>query len=129
MSNFWHLPINPNLKIQLFPLSMLILIGKNLYDFLPHVWKLHNPHCHNEQGYYKWNFKLSFVLVIILFLSCIQARLWACGRGDVSVPSFRSLLNPISTKGADYAHSILVSIDCFVICTYPHTCVLSMEST
>ena len=28
-----------------------------------------------------------------------QARLWACGRGDVSTPSFGSPLNPISTKG------------------------------
>ena len=29
----------------------------------------------------------------------VQARLWACGRGDVSTPSFGSHLNPISTKG------------------------------
>ena len=36
----------------------------------------------------------------------MQARLWACGRGDVSTPSFGSLLNPISTRGADYAHPI-----------------------
>ena len=35
-----------------------------------------------------------------------QARLWACGRGDMSTPSFGSNLNPISTKGADYAHPI-----------------------
>ena len=33
----FHLPVNPNLKIQLFPLSMLILIGKNLYNFVPPV--------------------------------------------------------------------------------------------
>ena len=33
-----------------------------------------------------------------------QAHLWACGRGDVSIPSFGSHLNPISTRGADYAH-------------------------
>jgi len=26
-----------------------------------------------------------------------QARLWACGSGDVSTPSFGSYLNPIST--------------------------------
>ena len=39
----------------------------------------------------------------------MQACLWACGRGDVSTPSFGSHLNPISTRGADYAHSILMS--------------------
>ena len=43
----------------------------------------------------------------------IQARLWACGCGDVSTPSFGSHLNPISTRGADYAHSILVSTPSF----------------
>ena len=42
-----------------------------------------------------------------------QARLWACGRGDVSTPSFGSHLNPISTRGADYAHPILVSTPSF----------------
>ena len=40
-----------------------------------------------------------------------QARLWACGRGDVSTPSFGSHLNPISTRGggADYwcPHQVL----------------------
>ena len=34
--------------------------------------------------------------------------LWACGRGDVSTPSFGSHLNPISTREADYAHPIYV---------------------
>ena len=34
----------------------------------------------------------------------IQACLWACGLGDMSTPSFGSNLNPISTRGADYAH-------------------------
>jgi hypothetical protein len=28
-----------------------------------------------------------------------QARLWTCGRGDMSTPSFDSHLNPISTRG------------------------------
>ena len=28
-----------------------------------------------------------------------QARLWTCGRGDVSTPCFGSHLNPISTRG------------------------------
>ena len=35
----------------------------------------------------------------ILMLLSTQARLWACGRGDVSTPSFGSHLNPISTRG------------------------------
>ena len=38
-----------------------------------------------------------------------QACLWACGRGDVSTPSFGSHLNPIPTRGAYFAHRILVS--------------------
>ena len=42
-----------------------------------------------------------------------QARLWACGRGDVSTPSFGSHLNPILTRGADYALPILVSTPSF----------------
>ena len=29
----------------------------------------------------------------------MQARLWACGQGDVSTPSFGSHPNPISTRG------------------------------
>ena len=39
-------------------------------------------------------------------LCSFQACLWACGRGDVSTPSFGGHLNPISTRGADYAHPI-----------------------
>ena len=41
---------------------------------------------------------------------CIQAHLWAWGRGDVSTPTFGSHLNSISIggRGADYSHSILV---------------------
>ena len=31
--------------------------------------------------------------------AAVQARLWACGYGDVSTPSFCSHLNPISTRG------------------------------
>ena len=46
-----------------------------------------------------------------IFFRCtvvlVQARLWGCGRGDVSTPSFGSHLNPISTRGADYAHQVL----------------------
>ena len=36
-------------------------------------------------------------LVIVQLWS--QARLWACGRGDMSTPSFGSHINPISTRG------------------------------
>ena len=42
-----------------------------------------------------------------------QACLWACGCGDMSTPSFGSHLNPISTRGADYAQPILVSTPSF----------------
>ena len=40
------------------------------------------------------------------FTYLYQARLWVCGRGDTSTPSFGSNLNPISTSGADYTHPI-----------------------
>ena len=44
----------------------------------------------------------------------MQARLWACGLGDMSMPSFGIYLNPISTRGgADYAHPILMSTPSF----------------
>jgi hypothetical protein len=42
-----------------------------------------------------------------------QVRLWACGHGDISTSSFGSHLNPISTRGADYVHPILVSTPSF----------------
>ena len=35
----------------------------------------------------------------ISFFNLMQARLWACGRGDMSTPSFGSHHNPISTRG------------------------------
>ena len=39
-----------------------------------------------------------------------QVRLWTCGRGDKSTPSFGIYLNPISTRGGgvDYGHPILM---------------------
>ena len=39
----------------------------------------------------------------------MKQGVWACGRGDVSTPSFGRHLNPILTRGADYAHHILMS--------------------
>ena len=50
----------------------------------------------------------------------MQVRLWACGRGDVSTPSFDSHLNPIPTRGADYAHHILMSTPSFE--SHRHAC-------
>ena len=35
-----------------------------------------------------------------------QARLWACGRGDVSTPSFDCHLNPIPTGGGQIMPTI-----------------------
>ena len=46
MFDFWHLSINPILKSQQFPLSMMIF-RKNLSNFVTPVWKLHNPYCHS----------------------------------------------------------------------------------
>ena len=40
-----RLPASPILKIQKFPLGMLILM-QNLSKFVPLPWKLHNPYCH-----------------------------------------------------------------------------------
>ena len=65
-------------------------------------------------------FHLPASLLFVAFSNCIilcqiyetcQARLWACGRGDMSAPIFGSYPNPISTRGrggADYAHPILM---------------------
>ena len=47
----------------------------------------------------------------IVWLNPIFRR--ACGHGDMSTPSFDSHINPISTRGADYAHPILVFTPCF----------------
>ena len=40
-------PINPILKIQKFPLSMLILRHFFFPDFVPSPWKIHKPYCYN----------------------------------------------------------------------------------
>jgi hypothetical protein len=42
--------------------------------------------------------------------------MWACGRGDVSTPSFDSHVNPILTGGADYAHQVLKATGAPVLC-------------
>ena len=42
----------------------------------------------------------SYVQIEVSISYHIQARLWACGRGDISTPSFGSHLNPISTRGS-----------------------------
>ena len=48
------------------------------------------------------------ITMVCITMVCIpmQARLWACGRGDMSTPSFGSDLNPISPRGADCVHPI-----------------------
>ena len=60
---------------------------------------------------------ISTIFVFLSFSSRpnmpIQARLWACGRGDMSTSSFGIYLNPISTRGAAYAHPILMSTQSF----------------
>ena len=44
------------------------------------------------------NLKL-FGVLLSIDIVISQARLWACGRGDMSTPSFGSHLNPILTRG------------------------------
>ena len=48
MPNFWHLPIclTQFSKFNNF-LWVCWFLGKNLSNFVPLVWKLHNPYCHN----------------------------------------------------------------------------------
>ena len=55
------------------------------------------------------------VVMYVHIITATQARLWACGFGDVSTLSFGSHLNPILTRGggANYAHRILVSTPSF----------------
>ena len=42
---FWHLRSAPILEIQKF-FWVCLFLGKNLSNFVPPVWKLHNPYCH-----------------------------------------------------------------------------------
>ena len=63
--NFWHRKLTLNVKFwhfwALFDTSPLIpfskfnnflwvcwFLGKNIYNFVPPVWKFHNPYCHNR---------------------------------------------------------------------------------
>ena len=62
MPNFRQLAIKPILKIQQFPLSTCWFLGKNLSNFVPPVWKLHNPYCHNMY--------LSKICIFLKFLVC-----------------------------------------------------------
>ena len=48
MPNFWQLATTPILKIQEFPLGMLILRQK-FSNFVPPAWKLDNPYYHNDK--------------------------------------------------------------------------------
>ena len=65
--------------------------------------------CHSNLWLLSWGCKRQQLIAIPESLHVSQECLWACGRGDVSTPSFGSYLNPISTRRADYAHLILVS--------------------
>ena len=48
MLNVWYFHIKPILKIQLFPLSTYVdSLAGFFSNFVPSVWKLHNPYCHN----------------------------------------------------------------------------------
>ena len=50
--NFWHLQLIQFSKFKNF-LCVCWFLGKNLSNFVPSVWKLHNPYCHNIQRYYR----------------------------------------------------------------------------
>ena len=42
-----RLPISPILKIQKYFLRVCWFLCKNLSNFVPLAWKLHNPYCHS----------------------------------------------------------------------------------
>ena len=63
---FWHLPINPILKIQQFPLSMLIL-RQTLSNFVPPVWKLDNPYYHISHATFQY-----FITSLLTFKNSIH---------------------------------------------------------
>ena len=44
--NFWGPPLTQFSKFNNF-LWVCWFLGKNLSNFVPPVWKLHNPYCHN----------------------------------------------------------------------------------
>ena len=50
-------------------------------------------------------------------IQILPANLWACDLGDVSTPSFGSHLQPIPTRGADYAHHICYT-DANILCGF-----------
>jgi len=65
---------------------------------------------------------------MLLTFKTMQARLLACGRGDVSTPSFGSPLTPISTMGGgggDYAYPILMSPPSFE--SHRRACSMEMQ--
>ena len=52
-SDIWKLLRLPLIQFSKFNdfLRVCWFLGKNLSNFLPLVWKLHNPYCHNVQRY------------------------------------------------------------------------------
>ena len=78
-------------KRQLFIHWIIIILLSILI-----VWSIKGENCKNLQGPYR---EFDKITCCDLTIFKKQARLWACGRGDVSTPSFGSHLSPISTKG------------------------------
>ena len=53
-----------------------------------------------------WSFSSGGYKMGKIFSLESQARLWVCGRGDVSTPSFGSNPNPVSTRGGQIMHTL-----------------------
>ena len=67
------------------------LVRPGMYSF-SQLCKI--AHCQGTKALDIWRFPVDFISNLKL-----QVRMWTCGRGDVSTPSFGSHLNPISTRG------------------------------
>ena len=87
--NFWYRKLTLKVKrlgdFALFDTSPLIqfskfnnylwvcsFLGKNLPNFLPPVWKLHNPYCHSSGLDMCYLFRLETLKVTQVILGCVE---------------------------------------------------------
>ena len=64
-ASYWGYPLVQFSKFKNF-LWVCWFLGKNLSNFVPPVWKLYNPYCHN--GILKYH-KMNFIFEIVYLLS------------------------------------------------------------
>ena len=101
--NFCYLTVNIWLtKKQVKIVRNLVSLPylSNNFTFSQMLKKTSSQPTHTSYRKVSWSevWKEGFQLMLILGLLGMQARLWTCGRGDVSTPNFGSHLNRIPTS-------------------------------